>query len=736
MINPRWIALTLAALTFLVYSRTLTSGCQFLNVDDPEYVTANPHVRAGLSLDGFVWAWTAFHAYNWHPLTWLSLQLDHQLFGLSSIGFHFTNVLLHAANAVLLFWLLLRMTGATWPAAFVAALFALHPTHVESVAWVTERKDTLSTLFWLLTMLAYVRYAERPGVTRYLLVLLVFALGLAAKPMLVTLPFVLLLMDYWPLRRWPTGGLWRLLLEKLPLILLVAATIPLTVRAQGVAVRTFEQIPLLVRIQNALVSYVKYLYMNAVPVNLAIFYPHPFDTIPLWQPLAAALFLLLITALVLRYAKRLPYLPVGWFWYVGTLVPVIGLMQVGLHELADRYLYVPSIGFFLLVVWGGAELARRRPAPALAAAGLLLAVFAGLTIAQVEHWRNSEALWRHALAVTRDNATAHDYLGQALLRQGKLDEAEHHFRQSLRIRDVSSATHGNLAILLAEKGELDEAARHFVQSLRVNPDSALAYTGLAGVRIRQDRLDDARKLLQHALSLEPRLLDARRGLGKLAEAEGDLAEAETQYRTAVADWPGASQPRLDLAHVLRRRGKHEQALSFLEQLVQTERDSPAVHDHLGQTLEALRRLPEAIEHYDRAVDGEPGNLLYRVNLAHALSLSGQVQAAKEQLDVAASIAPGWPEQARKEAWDYATHPNPRKRAADLAMRLARLACLGTGYHRADCLEALAAAHAQLQQFEQAVEWQQKALELIPADAADQRKHAQERLQRYRGRQAP
>ncbi len=418
------LSIALAVVTLLIYSRSFDAG--FIQFDDPDYVVQNGHVLQGLTPDSVRWAFTTLACANWHPLTWLSLQLDASVYGGSKAGgFHATNAFLHVANTVLLFLILGRMTGAVWQCATVAALFALHPLHVESVAWVSERKDVLSTLFWMLTMAAYVAYVRRPSLARYLLVALALAAGLMAKPMLITLPFVLLLLDYWPLGRWKNGPApalpseiadrplspGRLLWEKIPLIVVVLASCVVTFVAQraGRAVGTLETYPLRVRLLNALLAACTYLGQMLLPIDLAVYYPHPGAQISIPLALAAGIVLLAISWLVLWPGRRFPYLAVGWLWYLGTLTPVIGLVQVGRQAMADRYTYVPSIGCFLILSWGVADLALARRWPRLAPgalAGVILGVCGALTWVQLGYWHDDFSVWEHTAEVTKSNALA------------------------------------------------------------------------------------------------------------------------------------------------------------------------------------------------------------------------------------------------------------------------------------------------------------------------------------------
>ncbi|MBW1896674.1 MAG: glycosyltransferase family 39 protein, partial [Deltaproteobacteria bacterium] len=451
------VLIGLTLLTFLVFWQVTSH--EFVIFDDEVYVTQNDEVQKGLSWDGVAWAFTTTHANFWHPLTWLSHMLDCRLFGLNPAGHHLTSLLLHIANTLLLFLVFHRMTGALWPSAFVAALFACHPLHVESVAWVSERKDVLSTLFWMLTLGAYVRYVEHPRGRAYLLAVVFFSLGLMAKPMLVTLPFVLLLLDYWPLDRldfgqqshrpgdqaghpgYPKSSFFHLLLEKVPFLVLsaVSCIVAYTAQAHGGAIKSSGVFSIDVRIANALISYVSYLEKTFWPHHLAVFYPHP-GTWPVWQIAGAGLLLVSISALVLLGMRKKPYLTLGWFWYLGTLVPVIGLVQVGIHAMADRYTYVPLIGVFIMIAWGLQDIAKRwrpqRVVLGLSAAAVICA-FTISSARQLNHWQNSSTLFQHALNVTEDNYGAHNNLGLALAQRGKLDEAIDHYLRALEIKPVS-----------------------------------------------------------------------------------------------------------------------------------------------------------------------------------------------------------------------------------------------------------------------------------------------------------
>ncbi len=488
----RSVLIGLALVTVTVAAFYQVYSFEFVNYDDPLYVYENPNIQAGITFKTIKWAFTCGYAGNWHPLTWLSHMLDRQLFGPDPAGHHLTNLVFHIANTLLLFIVLKQMTRAPWRSAFVAALFAIHPLHVESVAWVAERKDVLSAFFWMLTMLAYVRYAERPCMKRYLLILLFFALGLMAKPMLVTLPFVLLLLDYWPLGRIPneqeigkTGR--HLILEKLPFFALsaVSSVVTFFVQRSGGSVRTWQFLPLDYRIFNALVSYTGYIEKMFYPSRLAVLYPHPGAGLPVWQALISFLVLAGVTAVIIYTARRRRYLAVGWLWYLGTLVPVIGLVQVGLQATADRYTYLPSIGIFIMVTWGAAELFSslhlRKILPA-TLAGIILAALLVCTRMQVRYWRDSITLCGHALEVTKDNYVMHNNYGNALRDKGRFNEAVTHFERSTKINPRYVKAYVNLGMVYFREEKITQAAACWNEALRLEPDNIGVLNNLAWLR--------------------------------------------------------------------------------------------------------------------------------------------------------------------------------------------------------------------------------------------------------------
>lgn len=512
----------------------------FVSYDDAMYVTENPRVNQGLSLESLRWAFTTTHASNWHPLTWLSHMLDCELFGLNPLWHHLVNLLFHTANTLLLFWILTKLTGAVWPSAFVAAAFALHPLHVESVAWVAERKDVLSTFFWMLTIIAYIRYTQRPSIWGLSLVFLVFGVGLTTKPMLVTLPLVLLLLDYWPLRRFQKSTVRRLVCEKIPLFILTMASSIVTYIAQETtgATEMVENLALTIRINNALVCYVGYITKMIYPSGLAVLYPHPGASLPAWQPIVSIMALVVITAGIIYMARRgRRYLAVGWLWYVGTLVPVIGLVQVGKQCMADRYTYLPSVGLFIIAAWGAAELSAKLPYRKVLLSTLALLILGALlacTRMQVHHWRNSVTLCEHALSVTENNAVMHYSLGNAFRSSGKLDEAVAQYRHALRIESNHSRAHGNLANALLLQTRLEEAIEHYRQAVQLDPNYVNARYNLGLALSKQGKFTEAIMQYRHVLALESDNAAALNSIAWILCTHPDKKQGDSDQAIALA----------------------------------------------------------------------------------------------------------------------------------------------------------------------------------------------------------
>lgn len=562
------VCLGLVAVTWAIFGQTLAHD--FVNFDDHVYVYENPLVIRGLSTEGIVDAFTHAHARNWHPLTTLSHILDCQLYGLKAGGHHLTNVILHTISVLLLFLVLKQMTAAFWQSAFVAVLFTVHPLHVESVAWIAERKDVLSAVFFILTLAAYARYARSPSALRYLLVALLFTFGLMSKPMLVTLPFVLLLLDYWPLGR--IGGhksevrsrLPRLITEKIPLFALSAFSCIATFFAQRQGPSAIDQLPFLWRLNNAFVSYVTYIWQMLWPARLAVFYPHPNDSLPLVEVIMAIAFLVVISLLVIYLRRTKPYLVTGWFWYLGMLVPVIGLVQVGEQAHADRYTYLPQVGLYIMIAWTVGDLLLESTSHTRRALVGLVAAIAIVSLgvrafAQASYWKNSETLWNHTLAVTGENDVAHNNLGFLFLRSGELDKAISEFQAALDIRSGNTETHyslgaaliqSNLGNALARKQLWDEAIDHFQEAVRLRPDYGDAYFNLGSVLFQQGQLDQAIAQWQKALAIRPRDAEAHRNIASAFRKQGNVKEAISEYEQALNIVPEDSVALNNLAWIL------------------------------------------------------------------------------------------------------------------------------------------------------------------------------------------
>ncbi len=528
-----FVCSALALTTLVVFWQV--HSFEFINYDDPGYVSQNSDVHAGLSGRGIIWAFTALQQYNWHPITWLSHMLDCSLFGPNPHWHHFTNLLLHILNTLLLFIVFKQMTGEIWPTAAVAAAFALHPLHVESVAWISERKDVLSTFFWLVTMICYARYAKKPDAKRYLLTLFIFALGLMSKPMLVTLPFVLLLLDYWPLDRLNSTILSTLIREKMPFLALSTISCVVTFIAQrrGGAVIAISRIPFDTRLANAVISYVKYIAKMFRPTHLAFYYPYPSGKFPYWQVAGAALTLLAVSIIILLYGRKYKYLLTGWLWYIGTLVPVIGMVQVGEQTMADRYTYVPLVGLFIIIAWAFKDLSVNWPKRKIILTTLLLAASAALAVLtseQLRFWRDNNSLLVHALSVTKGNYLAHNNMGVALLEKGRFSEAMAHFRQAIKLRPIYPDTFNNLGVCYSHLGQYEESIQAFKKAIELKPDYADAQYNLGTVFYEMGQYNQAINVFKQAVKFKPRDAWIHFGIGaaylKLGEKKSALAEYE------------------------------------------------------------------------------------------------------------------------------------------------------------------------------------------------------------------
>jgi len=720
--GPGWrvwgICAAILVLVCAVFGRTVYHD--FVNYDDTAYVYENPVVAKGLTLEGVGWAFTHVHADNWHPLTTLSHMLDCQLFGLNPAGHHLHNVLLHALASVLLFLMLRELTGATWRSAFVAALFAIHPLRVESVAWVAERKDVLSGVFFMLTLRAYVRFVRHPASRKsYALVLLWFALGLMSKPMLVTVPFVLLLLDYWPLKRLrQLSHLPGLLLEKLPLFLLTLVSCAATIIAQRGVMQPLEQLDLLQQSANALVAYVAYLGMWVRPVDLAVLYPILNVGWVSWPLILSILLVSGFSAAAWILRWRQPFLLVGWLWYLGMLVPVIGMVQVGFQAYADRYTYLPQIGLGLAVTWLVAEVApqwRHRTAALSGLAAVVLGILSVAAAQQLSHWKNSHTLWTHALECTRDNAIAHNNLGNALIHEGRVGEALQHFLEAIRIFPRYAEAHNNLGNTLLLQKRAPEAMEQFSEAIQINPRYAEAHYNAAVLLFKMGQADEALAHYQEALRINPGYVEARYNLGTALLQLGHPDEAALHFRAVLHIDPNHSKAHNNLGNALFQLGQLTEAITHFREALRIDPANVEAHNNLGTALLQQGQDGEAIEHFRKALVINPDYAKAHGNLGSLLLQQGMADEALAHTEKAHKLQPDSVEGQCDLAWMLATTPKLSLRNGTRALQLARLANQATGGENPLILRILAAAQAQTGDFKQAVNTANKALSLSGAD---------------------
>ncbi|MBW2602832.1 MAG: tetratricopeptide repeat protein [Deltaproteobacteria bacterium] len=617
------ISLLLILAIIIAYGQV--KSFDFVGYDDQEYVTENSHVQKGITVDGIIWTFTTFHAANWHPLTWLSHMLDCELYGLNPMGHHWTNLILHMANTILLFLVLKQMTGAVWRSAFVAALFALHPLHVESVAWVSERKDVLSTFFGLLTMGAYYRYTKAPDVKKYLWVIIFLSLGLMAKPMLVTFPFVLLLLDFWPLNRFQykndyflqscritcygSNRIYRLILEKIPLFIPVVISSCLTFLAQksGGTVKALEALSLKTRIANAFVSYVSYVLKMFWPSKLAVFYPHPGDSLPAWQIIGAALLIACACFFAIRMARKYPYVGIGLYWYLGTLVPVIGLLQVGEQAMADRYTYIPLIGFFIIVAWGVSDLSMRwryRKIFLGIPTAIILSAMAVCTSYQLTYWKNGITLFEHAIEVTENNYKVQNNLGTAF---GQID--------------------------------IDKAVYHYKEALKIKPDYVTALYNLGTALLKKKNYDEAVVYFKKVLKINPQKTDARMNLANVLFIQGKYDEVFSHYNKIIKTDSKNTDARMDLANIFFLQAKPEKAISHYREILKTDSENANAHYNLAYMLSAQKNTDQAEYHYKETLRINPNHEKAHYNLANIELKQGKLKEAFTHFAEAIKIKP-------------------------------------------------------------------------------------------------
>ena len=638
------VSLLLVAATLFVFAQVRHHD--FVDYDDDLYVVENPVVQTGLNLKSVVWAFKTTSIANWHPLTWLSHLLDVQLYGLNAGRHHLTSLFIHIANTLLLFLTLRQMTGALWRSAFVAALFALHPLHVESVVQVACRKDVLSTFFWMLAIYTYAGYVHQPGRFRYYLVILFFALGLMAKPMVVTLPFVLLLLDYWPLGRFQVIETDRavrknhrfkknlyLLWEKIPLFILAAASCLITfyVQDKGGAVASLEKYSLGVRFANALVSYTGYITKTIWPANLAFFYPHP-GMWPLWEVAGAFCLLLLISILAIRNAKDKPFLIVGWLWYIGTLIPVIGLVQVGAQAMADRYTYVPLIGLFIMISWGADDVfIKRRFRKIVGALSAISIIFVLMAVSWIQtgFWQNSLKLFTHAIEVTSNNTAAHNNLGMVLQEMGRPQEAIPHYQRALQIDPQYAFAHNNWGNALSAMEKHAEAAEHYAAAIKINPQYAKAHYNLANFFMEDGKISEAINHYSESLRIDPSYVAAHNNLGTALARQGRTAEAIAHFQEALRITPDSLAAQTNLKKMLAAQEERDKAvLKIQEALVKNPMNADA-HYRLGGLYKSKGDLNAAAAHYQEALAVNPKFFEASKNLGIIYAMQGKYDGARE-----------------------------------------------------------------------------------------------------------
>jgi Tfp pilus assembly protein PilF len=744
----RWqlagVCLVLAAITFAVFGQTLHH--EFINYDDDKYVYYNPVVAKGLTLQGVVWALSYGEIGHWHPLTWISHMLDCQFYGLNPGGPHLSNVALHAAAAVVLFLALRELTGSLWRSAFVAAFFAIHPLRVESVAWVAERKDVLSGVFFMLALWAYGRYARQLSHWRYALVAAAQGLGLLCKNTLVTLPFVLLLLDWWPLERLTPGSFWGLVKEKIPLILLSAGScvatflVPEKVFGPG-------QTPLLERVANVVVSYGIYLRQMVYPAGLAIPYINPPSGLPFWEIALSLAVLAAISISVLACRKGRPYLLVGWLWYLGMLVPAIGLIEISYYSHADRYTYLPGIGLVLAGTWTVGDWSAGWKHRRTVLGSVMAAVIGALMICawtQTGYWKNSETLWAHTLACTTGNYLAHSNLGNALVQTGKVDEAIAHYQSAVQINPRYVDARFNLGNAYLQKGNADKAITQYQKALEIQPDYAVAHLNLGNGFSQQGRLDQAISQYQAALEIQPAYAEAHFNLGicfgqlgrmneaiseyqKALETKPDHAEARynlglafarqgrmdeaiSEYQRALKIKPDYAEAHLNLGICLGQRGKTDEAISQYQKALEIKPDCAEAHNDLGICLCQQQRMTEAVAQFQRALEIKPDYAEARHNLGNSFFQQGRMDEAISQYQKTLEIQPADATVQNILAWLLATCAQPSQRNGNRAVELARQANASTGGKDPDVLRTLAAAFAEAGRFGAARESAQKAIE--------------------------
>ncbi len=665
--NTALICIALLVAVCAIFSPVV--GCDFVNYDDLGYITQNQNIQHGLTAESLKWAFTTGHSSNWHPLTWISHIIDFQLFGLKPLGHHVVNVLFHAANSVLMFLLLRRMTGTIWRSAFVAAMFAIHPLRVESVAWISERKDVLSTFFWLLTAGMYVCYAQKNAGRGkwFALALCFYALGLMSKPMVVTLPFILLLIDFWPLRRFSiedvglTNRFVRLLLEKIPFIFLsiTSSVVTFFVQQKGGAVSSLDSITVAQRIENMFVAYVRYIGKAFWPSKLSILYPHPIQW-PWWVIIVCFIFLVAITILAIQQLRFRPYLAVGWFWFLGMLVPVIGLVQVGMQSMADRYSYVPIVGIFIATTWAATEFVRNRTALTTIAA-LALVACCVLTPIQISYWKDSDKLFTHAVQVTDGNYLAYNNLGYYFSNKNEPERAIEFYKKALEIKPNYEDAHNNMGFCLAAEGKYKEAINEYIKALSINKKLTEAHNNLGNALSNIGEIDAAIHEYQIAIEENPKHSDAHNNLGIALAMKGRIDEAIEHFQLAVRYKDNYASAHSNLGNAYAVQGnnlltagntvaaqaKFDQAIMEYHECLRLSPEDPQAHNNLGNVLAQQNKLDDAQREYRKAIEMKYENPEAHFNLGFALARQGKRAEAEAEYLVALKQKPNYADAAHQ-----------------------------------------------------------------------------------------
>lgn len=719
--TPWLLGIALALLTLAVYGQV--ASFSFLSFDDPEYVTENRFVRQGITGSSIAWAWTTGHASNWHPLTWLSLMLDRSLFGDWAGGFHLTNAFLHLLNVLLLYFWLYRWTGEPWKSAFVAALFAVHPQHAESVAWITERKDVLSTFFGLLAILAYGAFVRTRSWPMYVGLITCYALSLLSKQMFVTLPVLLLLLDWWPLERWKGRTLRErlpLVWEKLPVFALggLFAVIVFYVQRTGGAVSELASLPLELRLKNAIYSAAMYLWQTFVPTGLAFYYPHPVDRLTSLQVLASGAALLAISIGVGFGWRRAPYLLAGWLWFLVTLLPVIGIIQIGKQGMADRYMYVPHIGIFWMVTWGLGTIFQRMAVPAMLPRLLgcsTIAVYAVVGFLQVGTWRDNRTLAERALAVTTDNAMALQVMGESYMLADQPKNALPYFQQAATLTPEELTVQSSLAVALEKLGRPDEAMQHYRQAAERHPSSERALNNLGRALVEQGDIDAGIVLYRKVLELKPDSVVVHNNLAMALERKGDAAAAREHYQLAIGLDPTNVDIRANYGAFLSQQGQADEAMRQFEEVLRLDPANSAARGNVGTLLAQQGKLDLAMQAFRDALAIDPEAADLRAKLARGYLALGQVDAAVQEYRRALAVDAEQGDAANDLAWILATS----KKYRDPQESLRLLDKVTERRDAPEFLDTLAAAQAANGEFDQAVATAQQAVRKARAAGMEQ-----------------